>query len=89
MHKMLTGSCTIMIFISWTILILRMNDWALQSPIAERMILSYAIVMIFSGIFTVFTYIKADRNILMKVCLLINGLYAIVGTAAVFLIVAT
>ncbi|GGP15959.1 hypothetical protein [Oceanobacillus neutriphilus] len=80
--------CTIMLFIPWTILILRTNDWALESPTAEIMILSYAAFMVFSGIFTIFTYLKIDKGALVKICLVINCLYAFIGAAAIFLIVA-
>jgi hypothetical protein len=43
---------TIILFIPWTILILRMNTWALVSPIAEIIIIIYAVIMIISGLFT-------------------------------------
>lgn len=57
-NKLLTAICTIMILIPWTILPLRRFDWALQSPAAEIMISCYAAFMIFSGIFTIATYVK-------------------------------
>ncbi|GAA0338515.1 hypothetical protein ACFQ4Z_07565 [Oceanobacillus oncorhynchi subsp. oncorhynchi] len=87
MKNVFISMCTMMLFIPWTILILRTNDWALESPTAEIMILSYAAFMIISGLFTVFTYLKIDKGALMKICLMINCLYAFVGTAAIFLIV--
>ena len=43
---------TIILFIPWTILILRMNTWALVSSIAEIIIIIYAVIMIISGLFT-------------------------------------
>lgn len=71
---------TVMLFLPWTILIFRTFDWALQSPIAEIMIACYAVFMIFSGIFTIFVYIKAKlQNTLMKLGLVINCVYAAAG----------
>lgn len=87
MKNVFISMCTMMLFVPWTILILRTNDWALESPTAEMMILSYAAFMVASGIFTIFTYLKIDRGALMKICLIVHCLYAIVGTAAIFLIV--
>lgn len=82
-NKILTIICTFMIFVPWTILTLRMNEWALKSPVAEIMISCYAAFMIFSGIFTAVTYIKTKvQNNLMKICLVVNGLYAVGGIAA-------
>lgn len=82
-NKILTVITTIMLFVPWTILPLRMFDWALQSPTAEIMISCYAVFMIFSGIFTIITYIKTKvQNNIMKVCLIVNSLYAVGGIAA-------
>lgn len=82
-HKILTALSTLMIFIPWTILPLRTFDWALESPTAEIMISCYAGFMVFSGIFTILSYGKARvQNNLMKVCLVINGLYLVGGIAA-------
>ncbi len=82
--KILTTVSTIMLFVPWTILPLRTFDWALESPVAEIMIACYAAFMIFSGVFTIISYVKAKvQNNLMKVCLIINGIYA-VGGGAVF-----
>lgn len=79
-NKILTTISTIMLFIPWTILPLRTFDWALKSPVAEIMISCYAAFMIFSGVFTAISYIKAKvQNNLMKVCLIVNGLYAVGG----------
>lgn len=83
-NKILTAICTIMLFVPWTILPLRTFDWALESPIAEIMISCYAAFMIFSGVFTCLSYVKAKaQSDLMKVCLVMNSLYAAVGVAAV------
>lgn len=39
--------------------------------------------MIFSGVFTIISYVKAKaQNNLMKVCLVVNSLYAVAGVAA-------
>ncbi len=80
--KILTAVSSIMLFIPWTILPLRINfQWALDY--AHIMIPCYAVFMIFSGVFTILTYViaKAQSN-LMKVCLIINSLYAVFGVAA-------
>lgn len=82
-NKILTAVNTLMLFVPWTILPLRSFDWALESPAAEIMISCYAAFMIFSGVFTLLSYVKAKaQNNVMKVCLIINGLYAIGGVAA-------
>lgn len=59
-NKILTAISTIMLFIPWTILPLRTFDWALESPVAEIMVYSYAAFMIFSGIFP-FLLIPKER----------------------------
>ncbi|MCM3443873.1 hypothetical protein AB3Z07_14235 [Metabacillus halosaccharovorans] len=83
-NKILTVISTIMLFIPWTILVLRTQAWALESPVAELMISCYAAFMIFSGIFTVISYVKAKvQNNLMKLCLVVNILYAIGGAALI------
>lgn len=46
-NKILTAISTIMLFVPWTILPLRTFDWALESPVAEIMVYSYAAFMIF------------------------------------------
>lgn len=76
--KLLSILCTLMVFVPWTILPLRAFDWALQSPTAEIMIAVYAVFMIFSGIFTTFSY-KKVQNGPMKAALVINGLYGVFG----------
>lgn len=79
-NKILTVISTLMLFIPWTILPLRTFDWALKSPAAEIMIACYAIFMVFSGIFTILSYVKAkNQNNWMKVCLVVNSLYAAAG----------
>lgn len=71
---------TIMLFVPWSIFLLRMNAWALQSPAAEISISCYAAFMIFSGIFTIWGYAKEQvRDLWMQICCVINGLYGIVG----------
>ncbi|GGN65069.1 hypothetical protein [Oceanobacillus indicireducens] len=87
-NNILTAISTIMLFIPWTILPLRTNAWALESPVAEIMISCYAVFMIFSGIFTITSYVKARvQNNLMKLCLVANSLYAIFGTIAILQII--
>lgn len=81
-NKILTVISTIMLFVPWTILPLRTFDWALESPVAEIIISCYAAFMIFSGVFTIVSYVKAKaQNNLMKICLIVNGLYAVGGVA--------
>lgn len=81
--KILTAVSAAMMLVPWTILPLRSYDWALQSPVAEIMISCYAAFMIFSGVFTGLVYGKGKvQNNLMKVCLIVNGLYAAGGAAA-------
>lgn len=81
-NKVLTTVSTIMLFVPWTILPLRSFDWALESPVAEIMISCYAAFMIFGGVFTVISYVMAKvQNNLMKVCLIVNSIYAVFGVA--------
>lgn len=86
-NKILTIISTIMLFIPWTILPLRSNfQWALDY--ADIMIPCYAVFMIFSGVFTILFYAKGKvQNNLMKVCLVVNILYAVGGVAALGMIV--
>lgn len=88
--KILTTISTIMLFVPWTILPLRTFDWALESPVAEIMIACYAAFMIFSGVFTIISYIKAKaQSNLMKVCLVVNSLYAVGGIVFVGMMINT
>lgn len=83
-NKILTAVSTIMLFIPWTILPLRCFDWALESPVAEIMIFSYAAFMIFSGIFSILVYTKGKvKSKLMQVCVAINSIYAVGAIAIV------
>ena len=86
-NKILTTISTIMLVIPWTILPLRINfQWALDY--AHIMIPCYAVFMIFSGVFTILSYTKAKaQNNLMKVCLIVNSLYAVFGVAALGMII--
>lgn len=44
------------------------------------MIACYAVFMIFSGLFTIISYVRAKvQNNLMKACLVVNSLYAVAG----------
>lgn len=81
--KFLTVVSALLIFIPWTILPFRSFDWALESPVAEIMISSYAVLMVLGGVFTILSYVKAGvQNNLMKVCLVVNSLYAAGGIVA-------
>ena len=89
-NKILTAVSAIMLFIPWTILPLRSFDWALESPVAEIMIACYAAFMIFSGVFTIISYVKAKvQNNLMKVCLIVNSLYAVAGVVFLGMMINT
>ena len=77
-EKFSTALATVMLFVPWTILILRTFDWALESPAAEIIIYSYAAFMIFSGIFSVAVYAAGHvRNKWMQVCMIINCIYTV------------
>ena len=89
-NKILTAVSAIMLFIPWTILPLRTFDWALESPVAEIMIACYAAFMIFSGVFTIISYVKEKaQNNLMKVCLIVNSLYAVAGVVFLGMMINT
>lgn len=82
-NKMITFISTIMMIVPWTIFPIRTFDWALQSPAAEIIISCYAAFMIISGVFTIVSYVKLKlQNNLMKICLLVNSIYAVVGVVA-------
>lgn len=86
----LTALCTIMVFIPWTIFPLRTQPWALEIPAAGIIIACYAIFMIFSGIFTLVSYSKYQvQNTLMKICVVINLIYAVFGVAALGMMAVT
>ncbi len=86
-NNILTTISTIMLFVPSTILPLRMFDWALQLPTAKIMISCYAAFMIFSGIFTILSYAKGKvRSNLMKICLVVNSMYATFGVFALAMI---
>lgn len=86
----LTALCTIMVFIPWTIFPLRTQPWALEIPAAGMIIACYAIFMIFSGIFTLICYSKCQaQNTLMKICVVINLIYAVFGVAALGMMAVT
>lgn len=64
----------------YTIFLIRAQAWALESPIAEITILCYSLLMIVGGVFTLISYQKWKiQQLIMKLCLVINGLYALVG----------
>lgn len=87
---LLTALCAIMVFIPWTILPLRTHPWALEIPAAGIIIACYAIFMIFSGIFTLVCYTKYQvQNTLMKICVVINLIYAFFGVVALGMMAMT
>ena len=89
-NKLLTAVSAVMLLVPWTILPLRTFDWALEAPAAEIMIDCYAAFMIFSGVFTIISYAKAKaQNNLMKVCLVVNSLYAVAGVVFLGMMINT
>ena len=79
-NKIINTISTIMMLVPWSILLIRRNDWALQSPAAEIIIGSYIAFMIFSGVFTTLNYTKGRvKNTWMQVCLVVNNIYAFAG----------
>lgn len=89
-NKILTAVSAVMLLVPWTILPLRTFDWALESPAAEIMIACYSAFMIFSGVFTIISYVKAKaQNNLMKVCLILNSLYAVAGVVFLGMMINT
>ncbi len=74
---------SLVVLIPWTILPVRMFDWALKSPNAGNIILGYAIFMIVGGIFTIITYPKIEEKFnLLKICLVVNSFYLCFGLFA-------
>ena len=54
----------------------------MESPAAEIIILVYIAVMIVGGIFTITAYTKGKvKNNLMKICLVVHGVYIAGGVA--------
>lgn len=89
-NKILTAVSSVMLLVPWTILPLRTFDWALESPAAEIMIACYSAFMIFSGVFTIVSYVKAKaENNLMKICLIVNSLYAVAGVVFLGMMINT
>ena len=89
-EKLVTGISTVMMAVPWTILLIRMNQWALESPTAEIIIFCYTAFMILSGVFTGIFYQKQKiQNNLMKICLVVNGLYTIGGIGIILMTVMT
>lgn len=86
--KIMTAVCTVMLLVPWSLLYLRTFIWALESPTAEIMIACYAVFMIFSGIFTIAAYTRAGiQHMWMKLCLVVNCLYAAGGAAALVMMI--
>ncbi len=89
-NKILTVISAIMLFVPWTILPLRTFGWALESPVAEILIYSYAAFMIFSGIFSILAYTKGKvRSKLMQVCAAVNSIYAVGAIAIIAMNIIT
>ncbi len=86
-NRVLIVISTVMLFIPWTLLPLRIwFRWAAEHT--DVMIPCYAAFMIFSGIFTILSYFQANaQSKLMRVCLVVNSLYASMGVAVLGLII--
>ncbi len=86
--RMETAISAVIALIPWTILPLRIHtQWALDY--AHIMIPCYAAFMILSGICTLLFYTKGKvKNTVMKVCLVINGAYAVFGAAVIAMMIA-
>ena len=83
-NKICTTIATLMLFIPWTIFPLRTFDWALESPVAEILVYSYAAFMISSGVFSILSYTRGKvKNKWMQFCTVINGIYAVGAVAIV------
>lgn len=87
-NKILNIISVIMVFVPWTILPLRAYfEWALEY--AHIMIPCYAVIMIFSAIFTIISYGKAKaQNNLMKVCLVVNSVYGVFAILVIVMMIA-
>ena len=87
-NKSLVAISVIMVLVPWTILPLRTHfEWALEY--AHIMIPCYAVFMLFSAIFTIFTYVKAKaQNNLMKVCLVVNSVYGVFAILVITMMIA-
>lgn len=89
-EKLFTAISTVLIFFPFTIFPIRWNPWALESPAAEIIILVYIAVMIVGGIFTITAYTKGKvKNNLMKICLVVHGVYIAGGVAMLAMMGAT
>ena len=83
-NKILTAISTIMLFVPWTILPLRTFDWALESPVAEIMVYSYA------AFISILSYTKGKvKSKLMQVCVVINSIYAVGAIAIIGMNIVT
>lgn len=74
------------IFVPWSILPLRTNAWALESPAAQIIIASYALFMVGCGVFAIFCYTRQGiRHTIMKICLVVHLLYMAGGGTALIM----
>lgn len=85
-NKIMSVVSALFLVSPFTLLILRANRWALESPLAEILIITYAILMIVGALYTLlaFTAFKV-RNAFMTVSLIINILYAVFGGGVIAL----
>lgn len=81
--KLISSINGFVVLIPWTILLVRLFDWALESPNAEHIILGYAAFMIVGGIFSLLSYSKvAVKTNLLRISLVINSIYLLFGLFA-------
>lgn len=83
-----TAAIVLLLFLPWTILILRTFPWALKSPAAEITISAYAAAMILMAAAAIVVYVKGHvRNNLMKAALVIHCIYGGFGMISLFFII--
>lgn len=87
-NKICTTIATIMLFVPWTILPLRTFDWALETPAAQIIVICYALLMIFSGFFTIHMYRTGrGKGLWMQICTIVCVIYAAAAVAILALMV--
>ena len=77
--KKITASSVVsflLLFVAWTILPLRRNRFALESPNAQLIIAAYGAFILAAFIFSLVLYGKKKRrDILTSIALIVNGVY--------------
>ena len=79
---------TILLLFPWTILPLRTFVWALETPAAQIIVICYALLMIFSGFFTIHMYRTGrGKGLWMQICTIVCVIYAAAAVAILALMV--